>query len=65
MARQFAPGTKIRVQHLRDAQMLQLASENGQAFNASVRGNALFESNSDVSPVRGPSGAGVRTQLSG
>ena len=65
LARQFAPGNEIVVQHLRGAPMLKLAFVGGQAFNTAVRGDGLFESNADVAPVRGPRGAFVSTRLSG
>jgi hypothetical protein len=65
MAHSFAPGTEIMVQHLRGAPMLRLAFTDGQGFNASVRGDGLFESSADVASVRGPRGAFVSTRLSG
>lgn len=65
MARTFAPGTDVIVQHLRGAPMLKLAFLNGQGFNAAVRPDGLFESGADQAPVRGPRGAFVSTRLSG
>ncbi|MBC7840715.1 MAG: hypothetical protein H7099_00285, partial [Gemmatimonadaceae bacterium] len=65
MARTFAPGTEVVVQHLRGAPMLRLTFLNGQGFNAAVRPDGLFESGADQAPVRGPRGAFVSTRLSG
>ena len=65
MAQAFAPGAEILVQHLRGAPMLRLAFISGQGFNASVRGDGLFESSANVATVRGPRGAFVSTRISG
>ena len=65
MARVFAPGTDLVVQHLRGAPMMRLSFVSGQGFNAAVRADGLFETGADVSPVRGPRGAFVSTRLSG
>ena len=65
LARVFAPGTDLLVQHLRGAPMMRLSFVSGQGFNAAVRADGLFETGADVSPVRGPRGAFVSTRLSG
>ena len=65
MAHTFVPGAEILVQHLRGAPMLRLAFINGQGFNASVRGDGLFESSANAATVRGPRGAFVSTRISG
>jgi hypothetical protein len=65
MARNFAPGSVMVVQHLRGAPMLKFAFVYGQGFNAAVRADGLFESGADVAQVRGPRNAFVTTRISG
>jgi hypothetical protein len=65
VARTFAPGADMQVQHLRGAPMLKLTFAEGQGFNASVSRDGLFESGADVAPDRGPRGSFVTTRLSG
>ncbi|MCC7052945.1 MAG: hypothetical protein IT355_06720 [Gemmatimonadaceae bacterium] len=65
VARRFAPGTDLLVQHLRGAPMLRLAFLGGQGFNAAVRADGLFATVADVAPVRGPQGSAVTARLSG
>jgi hypothetical protein len=65
IARRFAPGTDLIVQHLRGAPMLRLGFVDGQGYNASVRSDGLFETESDIAPQRGPQGSFVTTRVSG
>lgn len=65
MARRFAPGVDLMVRHLRGAPMLRLEFLGGQGYNAAVRPDGLFESGTDVAPVRGPQNAFVSTRVSG
>jgi hypothetical protein len=65
MAARFAPGTELVLRHLRGAPMMKMEFVGGQEFNASVRADGLFESGSDIAPVRGPGGSFVSTRVSG
>jgi len=65
VARRFAPGADLLVQHLRGAPMLQLAFSNGQRFNAAVRADGLFETGLSLAATRGPDSSFVSTRLSG
>ena len=65
VARRFAPGADLQLQHLRGAPMLQLAFSNGQRFNAAVRADGLFETGASLAALRGPDSSFVSTRLSG
>jgi len=65
VATDFAPGTQLVVRHLRGAPMLKLEFAGGQGFNAAVRQDGVFESVTDVAPMRGPQGTFVQVRLSG
>jgi len=65
VARRFAPGADVLMQHLRGAPMLQLVFGNGQRFNAAVRADGLFETGASLATVRGPDSLFVSTRLSG
>ena len=65
VARRFAPGADVLIQHLRGAPMLQLAFNNGQRFNAAVRADGLFETGASLGALRGPDSSFVSTRISG
>lgn len=65
VARRFAPGADLLIQHQRGAPMLQLAFGNGQRFNAAVRADGLFETGVSLAAARGPDSSFVSTRLSG
>ncbi|HYW49866.1 MAG TPA: hypothetical protein VE861_04620 [Gemmatimonadaceae bacterium] len=65
MARRFAPGSELLVQHMRGAPMMKLEFLRGQGFNAAVRSDGVFESGSSQATMRGPDASFVTTRLSG
>jgi hypothetical protein len=65
MAGEFAPGDWMEVRHVRGAPMLKLEFANGQALNANVRADGLFESIIGTAVRRGPLNSFVQSRLSG
>ena len=65
VARTFAPGANVMINHLRGAPMLNMVFVDGLGFNATVRSDGLFETGSGLSRERGPASSFVSTRLSG